>query len=88
MFLHVDSDAAYLAITEARSCYAGRFYLSDCPSPIPIKINPERNGPIHMECKTIRNVVSSAAEAETFGTFNNGKRAIVMQSASIVLNHK
>ena len=65
MVLHVDSDAAYLTMPEARSCYAGHFYLSDWNSPSPIKPNPERNGPIHTECKTIRNVMFSAAEAET-----------------------
>ena len=41
-----------------------------------------------MECKTIRNRVSSTAEAETFGTFNNGKTAIGMRPALIMLDHK
>ena len=71
MVLHVDSDVEYITVPEARNCYAGRFYLSNWPSPSPIKPNIEINGPIHTECKTIRNVVSSAAEAETCGTFNN-----------------
>ena len=31
MVLHVDSDAAYLTMPEARSCYAGHFYLSNWP---------------------------------------------------------
>ena len=61
MFLHVDSEAAYLNMPEARSCYAGHFYLSSCPSPSPIKPNPKTNGPIHTECKTIHNIVSFAA---------------------------
>ena len=74
MVLHVDSDAAYITIPEARSCYAGRFYLSYLPSPSPIKTNPERNGRIHTECKKIHNVLSSAAEAEICGTFNNIKQ--------------
>ena len=51
MVLHLDSDSSYLAITEARSYYAGHFYLSYWPSPSPIKPNPDRNGPIHTECK-------------------------------------
>ena len=78
MVLHVDSDAAYVTMPEARNCYAGHFYLSNWPSPSPIKHNPGRNVPMHTECKTIRNVVSSAAESETCGTFKNGKTAIVM----------
>ena len=77
--LHVDSDAAYLTMPEARSCYAGHFYLSYWNSPSPIKPNPERNGPIHTKCKTIRNIVSYAAEAETCGILKNGKTAIGMQ---------
>ena len=88
MVLHVDLDTAYLTMPEVRSCYEGHFYLSDWPSPITIKPNPERNIPIHMECKTIRNVVSSTAEDEKCGTFNNGKKYINMQPALITLYHK
>ena len=29
MVLHVDSHAEYITMTEARTCYAGHFYLSD-----------------------------------------------------------
>ena len=79
MVLHVDSDAAYLTMIEEQSSYAGNSYLSDWPSPSQIKPNPNRNGPIHTECKKIRNVVSSAAKDETCGTFNSGKTAINMQ---------
>ena len=86
--LHVDLDAAYLAIPEARSCYAGHFYLSNWPSPSPIKPNPERNVPIHPKCKTIRNVVSSAAEAEKCGTFKNSKTDIGIHLTLIALDHK
>ena len=72
MFLHVDSEAAYLTMPKARSCYAVNLYLSDGPSPIPIKPNPDINGTIHIECKTIYNVVISSAEDETCGKFNTG----------------
>ena len=84
----MDSYTAYLTIPEARICYAGHFYLSDWPFPSPIKPNPERNGPVHTECKAIRNVVSSAAEAETCDTFNNRKTYIDMRPALIALDHK
>ena len=76
MILQVYSYAAYLTMTEARSCYDGHFYLSDWSSPTPIKPNPKRNGPIHTDCKIICNVVSSVAEAEKCETFNNRKIAI------------
>ena len=74
MVLHVDSDAEYLNIPEARSFYPVDFYLRDWPSPKLIKPKTEGNDPIHTYCKTIHNIVSSAAEAETFGTFNNRKK--------------
>ena len=64
------------------------FYLIEWPSPSPIKPNPGRNVPIHTECKTICNVVSSAAESETCGTFNNRKTAIDMQPELITLDHE
>ena len=71
MVLHVESDAAYLTILEARSCYTGHFYMSDWPSPSPIKPNHEKKLHNYTECKTIRNDVSSTAEAETQLTLNN-----------------
>ena len=88
MVLHVDSDAAYLTIPEEKICYAGHFYMSNWPSQSPIKPNPDRNFPIHTECKKIRNAVSSADEDETCGTFNNGKTATGMQTALITLDHE
>ena len=88
MVLHVDSEAVYLIMTESRICYPDHFYMSHWPSLSPIKPNPERDDTVHTECKTIRNVVSSSAEAETCGTFNNRKTAIGMRPALIELEHK
>ena len=45
MVLHVDSDAAHFAMLEAKSFYAGRFYLNDWPSPRAIKPNPKKTAP-------------------------------------------
>ena len=56
MVLLIDSDTEYLTMLEVRICYSGHFYLSDCPSPIPIKPNPERNRPIRTYSKMILNV--------------------------------
>ena len=73
MCLTVDSDAAYLVLPNARSRYAGHFCLLDNPT------KPNRslyNGSILVECKTLRNVVSSAAEAETNGVFRNAQLAM------------
>ena len=87
MVLQVDSDAAYITMIEEISCYAEHLYLSDWPSPWTLKHTPRTNGPIHTECKTIRNVVSSSEEVETCGTFNNLKTAIGIKPDLITLEH-
>ena len=70
MQLHIESDAAYLVLPGARSRAAGHFYLS--ASATPNKTYKGRfNAPIHTECRTIKNVVSSAAEAECAALFHN-----------------
>jgi len=85
MILYVESDAAYLVLPNAKSRYAGHFYLSNKANP---KLSrPPRNGPIHTECKTIRNVAASAAEAETAGIFGNSQIAIPIRRALEALGH-
>ena len=88
MVLHIDSDAAYLVMPEALIVYAGHFYLSDWPRDKPNLPSTKRNGPILTTCKTIRNVVSSAAEAETTGTFYNAKEVVAILPSLIDLGHK
>ena len=56
MTLYGESDAAYLVLPHARSRTSGVFYLS--------KKTPITNELIHLNCKTIKHVVTSAAEAE------------------------
>ena len=73
MELTVDSDAAYLVMPKARSRIAGHFRLLD-KSTVPHR--SLYNGAIHIECRTLRHVVSSAAEAETNGVFQNAKIAL------------
>jgi len=76
MCLHVDSDASYLSVKKSRSRAGGYFYLSDSPTnPAnpPTKITP--NGTLHAECRTLRNVMASAAEAELGALFHNGQVA-------------
>ena len=88
MVLHVDSDAVYITMPESIMFSTGHFYLIDWPSPNPIKHNPKINGPIHTECKTIRNFLYSAAEVESCENFNSGKKVINMKPALIILDHK
>ena len=87
MILHVDTDAAYLVLPRARSRYAGFYYLSDKMSDY-TKGTPMPNGAILVECRGLRNVVSSAAEAECGGTFENAQNAIPLaQILSRVFKH-
>ena len=88
MVLHADSDAAYLVLPNAKSRIAGHFYLSSNPPKSPAPPKPAPNGPILTECKTIRHVVASAAEAETGGLFYNGQTIIPIRQALEALGHK
>ena len=85
MILYAESDAAYLVQPQARSRLAGFFYLSNkCDKTPP---QPKLNGPLLIECKTIRNVVASAAEAETNGLFHNAREAIPLRRTLIGMGH-
>ena len=85
MILNIDTDAAYLVMPNAKSRIAGYFYLSSLPNasgtPIPI------NGPILVECTTIKHVVGSAAEAECGGCYHNAQKAIPIRIALAELGH-
>ena len=84
MILHVDSDAAYLVLPNAKSRIAGFFQLTDHPSD---SNPPPTNGPLLVECKTIKHVVTSAAEAETSALFHNAKTSIPIRRILIALGH-
>ena len=81
MCLHIESDTAYLVQPQAQSRVAGNFYLSE---KIPVETptpNPTPNGPILTECRTVRNVMSSAADVETIGIFHNAKIAVPIRTS-------
>eukprot|EP00957_Ditylum_brightwellii_P101926 7768452-Ditylum_brightwellii.AAC.1 len=48
MQLGVDSDAAYLILPGAKSCFAGHFYLKSLPNMLNYNTAPN-NAPIHTE---------------------------------------
>ena len=81
MLLTVDSDAAYLVLPKARSRLAGYFRFLDKHSIY------KHNGAILIECKTIRTVVSSAAEAETHGVFHNAKIGVNLRHILQAMGH-
>ena len=84
MVLHVDSDAAYLVAPKSRSRIAGYYYMSDHPN---ITKHPKMNGAILVECKNLRHVVSSSAEAEVAGIFHNAGMAVPIRHILKALNH-
>ena len=81
MCLHVDSDASYLSVKKSRSRAGGYFYLSDhSTNPSKSPVIPTPNGPLHAECRTLRNVMASAAEAELGALFHNGQVAVPIRT--------
>ena len=82
MILNIDSDAAYLVAPGAKSRVAGYFQLNSNR-----RSNPNVNAAILIECKTLRHVVASLAEAETAGVCHNAQRAIPIRYMLIQLGH-
>ena len=76
MVLLVDRDAAYLILPNAKSHIAGYFQLNDYSDKIPY---PKINGTILVEYKTLKYVISFAAEAEIAGLFLNTQVSIPIQ---------
>jgi hypothetical protein len=75
MCLHVHSDASYLSKSKARSCAGGIFFLSSFPSTAANAPPPKFNGAIHIVSSIMRNVLSSATEAEVGACFHNAQDA-------------
>ena len=88
MILHVDSDAAYLVQDNARSRIAGSYILSSHPAAYNQSSIRQHNSPFHVECKTLRHVVASSAEAETGALFYNGQNIVALRQALECLGHK
>ena len=88
MILQVDSDAAYLVQQGARSRIAGTYILSTNSSQSGLPIIRQHNSPFHVECKTLRPVVASYAEAETGALFHNAQNIVAFRQALECLGHK
>ena len=83
---HLESDAAYLVLSDTKSWIAGYFY-SHAP-PHPSKYHPKGyTVPIHAECFTLKNIVSLAAEAECGGIFHNCSTAIGSRNTLSGISH-
>jgi Reverse transcriptase (RNA-dependent DNA polymerase) len=84
MILHIHSDASYLSEPQARSRVGGYFFLGGKEEPAD---NPRPNGPVHVESRIMRNVMASAAEAETGGLFINGQEGTHIRQILAELGH-
>ena len=72
------SDGAYLVKPEAKSRDGGVFYRSNFVNDIE-KGAPKLNDLVHVLCKILKNVVSSAAECETSSAFESVQNATVLR---------
>jgi hypothetical protein len=85
MILAVESDASYLSVVKARSRAAGYFFLTNKPANPTDALKP--NGAVHVLCHIMREVLSSAAEAELGALFHNGKEACPLRIALEEMGH-
>jgi hypothetical protein len=79
MVLHIHSDASYLSEEKARSRVGGYYFLNGKDDPTNTR-EPELNGGIHTECRILRPVMASAAEAETAALFHNGQEGAAIRN--------
>lgn len=62
--LHADYDVAYLTLPNSKSLIAAYYYLSNNTYKSPL------NGPIEVDCKTVRRIMNLAAESGTEAFFS------------------
>ena len=85
MILAVESDASYLSVVKGRSRAAGYFFLTNKTTSPNGPYKP--NGAVHVLCHIMREVLSSAAEAELGALFHNGKEACPLRIALEEMGH-
>ena len=84
MQLHVDTDAAYLIAPKAKSRIASYYHFPQRQTPSTSHLP---NGAILIECKTLKHVVASAAEAESAGVFHSAQISIHIRRFLHSLGH-
>ena len=87
MIRHVKPDADYLVIPGAHSRIAGHHCLSNNHTN---NINPsdvKPNWPIITQCKNLRHIVGSSAEADTGGLFINAHHIVQILTALLEIYH-
>jgi hypothetical protein len=84
MQLAIKSDTSHLSVSKARSRAAGFFYLTSNQG---LPDSRPYNGPIHVNCCVMKEVLSSAAKAELGALFHNSKEACPLQIALTEKGH-
>ena len=88
---HFRDVKSYLSERNARLRVAGYYYLSNNTHNNTVFNDPDYvampNGPVHVLCQLMKEVMSSAAEAEIAGLFHNGKVACTMRITLEELGH-
>ena len=88
MILAVESDASYLSVlVKAHSRAAGYFYLLTNTTPASPTDALKPNGAVHILCHIMREVLSSAAEANFGALFHNGKESCPLCIALEKMGH-
>jgi len=89
MVLWTHSDASYLMAPKARPWAAIYSFLSQHPPHFPTASDAPlpNNGPVHVLCQIMRQVVASAAEAELSALFLNAQSICPLQTALEDLGH-
>jgi len=82
MVLNVHSDASYLIEPKARSRAGGHYFMSDNAP------DPTDNGAVLNIAQVMKNVMSSAAEAEIGALFINSRQAIPARTTLIEMGHE
>ena len=80
MILYVESDAAYLVNSCARSRCGGYQYLGSKDATV-------FNAPVFVQAKVIKNVMASAAEAEVAALYLNAQEALPIRQCLIDMGH-
>ena len=83
MVLRIHSDASYHSEKDARSRSGGHFYLGNKPGNAP----DFNNGAILNPSTIMKNVMASAAEAETGALFNNTQLAVPIRNTLEEMGH-
>ena len=81
MVLWVHSNASYLYLQKSQSIEVCMHFLRDKPpSPHdPTNFEATLNGIVYVVCKILRNIMTSAAEAELGALFRNCQEAVPIQ---------